>query len=256
MKNLFSGLHDTAVMFRRTLRYAVRNTDTFTTVAVMPILIMLTFVFVFGNSIKIGPVQHYIDFVVPGIALMSVANGIAYAALRLNNDMTKGIINRFRCLPIARSSVLNGHVLTSVVFNLFSVALIMGTAFALGFRPHAGLLAWTEFAGLLTLVTAALSWTAMIFGQIASTPEGAGGFSYVVLLFLFLSSAFAPADGMNRWVRAVASHQPMTPIIETARSLLLHNRLGGQAWAAALWGVGILAASYITAVAIYKRRAV
>src|SRR5207253_3555869 len=135
MKNLFSALRDTATMTKRTLRYAIRNTDTFTTVAVMPILIMLTFVFVFGNSIKIGSVKHYIDFVVPGVALMCLANGIAYAALRLNNDVTKGIVNRFRCMPIARSSVLNGHVLTSVLFNMFSVALIIGTAFGLGFRP-------------------------------------------------------------------------------------------------------------------------
>ena len=255
MKSPAAVARDTAIMFRRTMRYATRNTDTFTTVALMPILIMVTFVFVFGNSIKIGQGQHYIDFVVPGIALMSVANGIAYAALRLNNDMTKGIVNRFRCLPIARSAMLNGHVLTSVVFNLFSVALILGSAMLFGFRPHAGLLSWSLFGGLITLVTLTLSWTAMIFGQLAKTPEGAGGFSYIVLLLLFLSTAFAPAAGMSRFVRPIAEHQPMTPIIETARSLLLANHAGPHALAAVLWSAGILATSCVTAVWIYKKPA-
>ncbi len=255
MSTPLKAARDTAIMLRRVMRHAIRRTDTFITVAIMPILIMVTFVLVFGNSINIGSGAHYIDFVVPGIVIMSIANGIAYAALRLNNDMTKGIINRFRCMPIARSSVLNGHVLTSVIFNMFSVAIIIATALLLGFRPHASLSAWLLFSGLVLLITTALSWTAMIFGQLADTPEGAGAFSYVVLLFLFLSSAFAPSGGMNKYVRIVADHQPMTPIIETARSLLLHGQFGSHALAAVLWGIGILVGSYITAVQLYKRKA-
>jgi ABC-2 type transport system permease protein len=253
------ALHDTWVMTKRSLRHTIRSMDTIITVAAMPVAMMLLFVYVFGgsfgSSLGDGSVK-YIDFIVPGIVTMTVASGIAYAALRVNMDLQKGIINRFKTMPVAPSSILGGHAVSSVLSNLFSVLLVMLVAFIAGFRPSAGIAEWLLFGGLLTLFTLATTWLAIMFGLLAKSAEGAGSFSYILLLLVFVSSAFVPTDGMNAVVRAFAEHQPMTPIVETMRSLLTYGSAGDSMWLAIFWCVALLIFSYIFALKVYKKRTV
>jgi ABC-2 type transport system permease protein len=247
------NLSDTIVMSVRMLRHNFRSIDTIITVVAMPIMIMLMFVYVFGGSINTGTVD-YINYVVPGIILMCITSGVAYSAFRLNNDVTKGIVERFRSMPIAKSSILGGHVLTSIVFNAFSTVLILLFAFLIGFRSDAGITRWLLAIGILLLFTLAMTWIAVMFGLLANSAEGAGVFSYLLLGLLFISSGFAPTETMPRIVRIFAENQPMTPIIETIRSLLLNESVGNNAFIAVLWCSGILIASYIAAMQIYKHR--
>ena len=253
------ALRDTWTMAKRSLRHTVRSVDTIITVAAMPIAMMLLFVFVFGGSIggmfSHGPVK-YIDFIVPGIVAMTVVSGIAYAAVRLNMDLQKGIINRFKTMPVAPSSILGGHAVSSVLSNLFSVLLVIVVAFLGGFRSHAGVTEWLLFSGLLTLFTLATTWMAIMFGLSAKSSEGAGSFSYILLLLVFVSPSFVPTGGMNSVVRAFAEHQPMTPIVETMRSLLTNGSAGESAWTAILWCIGLLVVSYVLALRIYKKKTV
>ena len=250
-----NAFRDTFVMAKRSLRHTIRSLDTIITVAITPIALMLLFVYVFGGSFgaSSGSVS-YINFITPGIVIMCVVSGIAYAALRLNNDMTKGIINRFRTMPVASSSILGGHALSSVLSNLFSVVLVMIVAFLVGFRSDAGIAEWLIFTGILVLFTLATTWLAIVFGLLAKSAEGAGAFSYILLLLLFISSAFTPTDKMNPVLRAFADHQPMTPIIETMRSLLINGSAGESAWLAVAWCAGLLVVSYLLALRIYKNK--
>jgi ABC-2 type transport system permease protein len=247
------ALHDTLVMAKRSLRHTVRSLDTIITVAATPIALMLLFVYVLGGSFDTGSI-NYIDYVTPGIVILCVSSGIAYAAVRLNNDMTAGIINRFRCMPIAPSSILGGHAVSSVLSNLFSVFLVMIVALLIGFRSGAGIAEWLIFSGILLLFTLATTWLAIVFGLLAKTAEGAGAFSYILLLLIFISSAFTPTDKMHPAVRAFAENQPMTPIIETMRSLLTNGTAGESAWLAVAWCAGLLVVSYFFAIRIYKNK--
>jgi ABC-2 type transport system permease protein len=186
---------------------------------------------------------------------MCILSGIAYTAVRLNNDVTKGIFERFHSMPIAKSSILGGHVVTSVLFNAFSTIVILAFAFIMGFRSDAGLTSWLLVALVLLLFTLAMTWTAVMFGLLASNAEGAGVFSYLLLILLFISSAFAPTQTMPKLVRLFAENQPMTPIIEAVRSLLLGETSGNNALTAILWCIGILIVTYVASVGIYKRKA-
>jgi len=249
-----SAIKDTWVMAQRSLKHTVRSVDTIITVAAMPIALMLLFVFVLGYSQNTG--TSYINFVTPGIVIMTVLSGIAYAALRINNDLSGGIINRFKTMPVAPSSILGGHAVSSVLSNLFSVAIVIGVAFLAGFRPDAGLAEWGLFAGILTLFTAATTWLAIYFGLLAKTAEGAGSFSYLLLLMLFVSSAFTPAEQMHPALRGFAENQPMTPIIETLRSLMVNGTAGDSVWIAVAWSAGLLVVAYTLAIKVYKKRAI
>src|SRR5690349_10635015 len=171
---------------------------------------------------------------------MTVFSGIAYAAVRLNSDLQTGIISRFRTMPVAPSSVLSGQALSSTLSSLFSCSLVMLTAVLVGFRPAAGIASWLAFAGLLTLVTLATTWLAMCFGLLAKTVEGAGAFSYLLLLLIFVSPSFVPAASMTPLLRGFAEHQPMTPIVETMRSLLTDGTPGPRLGAALAWAGGLL----------------
>jgi len=253
-----SAIRDTWIMTKRSLRHTVRSMDTIITVAAMPIAMMLLFVYVFGSlgsSLVNGPVK-YIDFIVPGVVAMCIVSGIAYASLRVNMDLQKGIINRFKTMPVASSSILGGHAISSVLSNLFSVLLVMLVAFIAGFRPHAGLVEWLLFGGLTTLFTLATTWLAIMFGLLAKSVEGAGAFSYPLLLLVFVSPAFTPTDGMSPVVRTFAEHQPMTPIVETMRSLLTNGVVGDSAWIATMWCIGLLVVSYFLALRVYKKKTV
>lgn len=250
------ALTDTWTMTKRSLRHTTRSLDTIITVVLTPIAMLLLFVYVFGGALgeQTGSIA-YVDFITPGVIIMTVASGIAYAAFRLSTDLHKGIISRFRTMPVTPSSVLTGQALSSTLSNLFSCLLVILVALLVGFRPAADGAAWLTFCGLLALFTLATTWLAMFFGLLAKTVEGAGAFSYILLLLIFISPSFVPTDSMKPWLRGFAENQPMTPIIETMRSLLTEGTPGPDIWAAFGWAAGILVVSYTLALGIYRRRA-
>ncbi len=244
---------DTAVLTGRSLRHVSRSLDTIVTTAIMPITMLVLFVYVFGGAIDAGS-DSYVDYLVPGILPITIATGVSYTAFRLFLDVESGIVARFQSMPIARSSVLWAHVLTSLVANLVSVVVVVGVAVLMGFRSGAGVLAWLAVAGILVLFTLALTWIAVIAGLSATTVDGASAFSYPLILMPFLSSAFVPTDTMPGPVRAVAEHQPVTAIVDTIRDLFTEQPVGNGVWIALAWCVGILVVARLVAMATYRRR--
>ncbi|MFI5276794.1 MAG: ABC transporter permease [Ktedonobacterales bacterium] len=244
---------DTRVMFGRTMRHVTRSMDTIITTAIMPIAFMLLFVYVFGGAIRTGS-ANYVDYLLPGILLIAIASGISYTAFRLFNDMQSGIFDRYNSMPIARSSVLWGHVLTSLVSNAISVIVIVLVALLMGFRSSAGALAWLAVAGILALVTLALTWIAVIAGLAAKSTDGAVAFSYPLIFLPFVSSAFVPTSSMPGPVRAFAENQPVTAIVNTIRALFEQQPVGGDIWIALAWCVGILLIAYALAMVAYRRK--
>lgn len=244
---------DTAVLLARSLRHITRSVDTIITTAIMPIAMMLLFVYVFGGAIKSGS-DSYLNYLLPGILLITIASGIAYTAVRLFMDMQSGIFERFQSMPIARSSALWAHVLTSLVANLVSLAVVVVIALLMGFRSGAGILAWLTVVGILILFTLALTWIAVIAGLSAKTAEGAGAFAYPLIFLPFISSAFVPTDTMPGPVRTFAEHQPVTSIVNAIRDLSTGQPVGPGIWIALAWCVGIGAIAYLLAVVIYRRK--
>ena len=219
----------------------------------MPIAMMLLFVYVFGGAIDTGS-DSYVNYMLPGILLITIASGISYTAFRLFLDMQSGIFERFQSMPIARASVLWAHVLTSLVANLVSLVLVVLVAFLMGFRSPAGVVAWLEIAGILTLFTLALTWIAVIPGLTAKSVDGASAFSYPLIFLPFISSAFVPTATMPGPVRAFAENQPVTSIVNTIRDLFAQQPVGTDIWIALAWCVGILVVAYIFAMVIYRRK--
>lgn len=250
------ALSDTWTMAKRSLRHTTRSLDTIITVVLMPIALLLLFVYVFGGALgeQTGSID-YVDYITPGVVIMTVFSGIAYAAVRLNGDLQRGIISRFRTMPVAPSSVLSGQALSSTLSNLLSCALVVLVALLVGFRPTADPVAWLVFSGLLVLLILATTWLAMFFGLLANSVEGAGAFSYILLLLIFISPSFVPTDSMTSTLRGFAENQPMTPIIETMRSLLTDGTTGPDLWVALAWVAGILVVSYTLALSVYRRSA-
>jgi ABC-2 type transport system permease protein len=246
-------LGDTAILTGRSLRHITRSADTIITTAITPVAMMLLFVFVFGGAINTGS-DSYVSYQLPGILLITIASGVAYTALRLFLDMQSGIFERFQSMPIARSSVLWAHVLTSLVANLVSLVVVVGVAFVIGFRSPAGVQAWLTVAGILVLFTLALTWLAVIAGLSATSGEGAGAFAYPLIFLPFISSAFVPTDTMPGPVRAFAENQPVTSIVNAIRDLFTQQSLGSDIWIALAWCVGILIVAYVFAIRTYRRR--
>jgi ABC-2 type transport system permease protein len=246
-------LGDTAVLLGRSMRHITRSLDTILTVAIMPIALMLLFVYVFGGAIDTGS-ERYVNYLLPGILLITVAMGISYTAYRLFMDLKSGIFERFQSMPIARSSVLWAHVLTSVVSTLVSLVIVVLVAFLIGFRSSAGVLAWLGVAGILALFTLAVTWLAVIAGLSAKTVDGAGAFSYPLIFLPFISSAFVLTNTMPGPVRAFADHQPVTSIVNAIRELLARQPVGADLWVAVAWCLGILVVAYALAMAAYRRR--
>jgi ABC-2 type transport system permease protein len=244
---------DTAVLTGRTLRHVTRSVDTIITTAIMPIAMMLLFVYVFGGAIETGT-DHYVDYLLPGILLITIASGVAYTAARLFGDLSSGIFERFQSMPIPRSSVLWAHVLTSLAANVVSLVIVVGVALLMGFRSGAGVAAWLAVAAILVLFTLAMTWIAVIAGLSAGTLEGAGAFSYPLIFLPFISSAFVPTDRMPGPVRVFAEHQPVTSIVNTLRALLAEQPVGHDVWTALGWCVGILVVAYVAAMVAYRRR--
>jgi ABC-2 type transport system permease protein len=244
---------DLSVMLGRSMRHIFRSLDTIITVTIMPIAFMLLFVYVFGGAIQAGT-DNYVNYLLPGILLIAIASGIAYTAYRLFMDMQRGIFERFHSMPIARSTVLWGHVLTSLVSNAISVIVIILAALIMGFRSSAGVLSWLAVAGILALFTLALTWIAAIAGLSAKTVDGASAFSYPILFLPFISSAFVPTETMPAAVRAFAENQPVTSIVEAIRALLANQPVGNDIWVALAWCLGIMIVAYFFAMRVYKKR--
>ncbi|MFY1627150.1 ABC transporter permease [Micromonospora sp. WMMD723] len=246
-------LPDTAALLGRSLRHISRSPDTVITTTIMPIAFLLLFVYVFGGAIRTGS-DRYVNYLLPGILLITVVSGISYTAYRLFLDLKGGIFERFRSMPIARSAVLWAHVLTSLVANLISLVVVVLVALAMGFRSGAGPLAWLAVTGILLLFTLALTWLAVIPGLTATSVDGASAFSYPLILLPFVSSAFVPTDTMPGPVRAFAEHQPVTSIVNALRGLLAGQPDGGEVWTALVWCAGLLVVAYAGAMVVHRRR--
>lgn len=251
-KNYFFS--DMRVMLGRSMRHVFRSMDTIITVCITPIAMLLLFVYVLGGAIQTGT-DNYVNYLLPGILLIAIASGISYTAYRLFLDKQRGIIERFHSMPIARSTVLWGHVLTSVVSNAISVVVITLVALLMGFRSSAGILSWLAVAGILVLFTLALTWIAALAGLSAKTVEGASAFSYPLIFLPFISSAFVPTESMPMVVRVFAENQPVTSIVTAIRALLAEQPVGHDIWIALAWCLGILIVAYLFAMRAYKRKA-
>lgn len=245
---------DTGILLGRSLRHIGRSPDTIITTAVTPVVMMLLFVYVLGGAITTGSDTPYVAYLLPGILLITIASGVAYTAYRLFLDLRSGIFERFHSMPITRSSVLWAHVLTSLVANLVSLAVVVLVAVVMGFRSTAGVAAWLGVAGILVLFTLALTWLAVVAGLSASSVDGASAFSYPLIFLPFLSSAFVPTQTMPGPVRWFAEHQPVTAIVNALRDLLGGRPVGADLWIALAWCLGILAVAYLAAMAVYRRK--
>lgn len=251
IKNYY--FRDMGVMLGRSMRHISRSIDTIITVTIMPIALMLLFVYVLGGAIQSGT-DKYVNYLLPGILLMAIANGIGYVSFRLFTDVQRGIFERFHSMPIARSAALWGHVLTSLVSNAISISIIILVALIMGFRSPAGVLSWLAVAGILALFTLTLTWIAVIAGLSAKTIDGASAIAYPIHFLPLISSAFVPTKTMPSGVRAFAENQPVTSIVETIRALLFNQPVGNAIWVALAWCVGIMIIAYLFAIRAYKKR--
>ncbi|WP_020674202.1 ABC transporter permease [Amycolatopsis nigrescens] len=244
---------DTLTMIGRSIRLSRRNMETLVISVVLPLLMMTLYVYVFGGAINTG--TDYINYVVPGIILLCTGYGAASTAMAVTDDMTKGMIDRLRTLPIRSAAVLTGHVVASVARNALSTTIVVGASIAMGFRPDAGLGDWLLGAGLMLLYVLALSWLAAGLGVIAKTVESASTLSFFMLFLPYLSSAFVPPGTMPGFLRVISENQPITPITETVRGLLTGTPIGDNGWIALAWSVGLLVASFVFATWLFRRRA-
>ena len=248
---------DSATMLRRNLRHALRYPAMTLSTIGMPVVVLLLFTYAYGSALGAGiggmAAGSYIDYVAPGIILMAATSGAVATAVAVCSDMTEGIMGRFRTMAISRTSVLTGHVLGSMIQTLISIAVVVGIAIAVGFRPSAGPAAWLGAIGLLVLVTFALTWLSVAFGLVAKNVESASNAPLPLLFLPFLGSAIVPADSMPAGLRAFAEHQPFTPIIETLRGLLLGTPTGDSAVVAVAWCAGLTLLGFLWARRAFAR---
>lgn len=251
---LAKSLGDSAIMLRRNFKHTVRNPVTVFNAVLFPLVMMLMFVYVFGGAFKVQ--GRYVDYAVPGLIVMAICYGLGATAVSVNDDMAKGIINRFKTMDVSRGAVLTGHVVSTTVRGLLADAVIIGLGFAMGFRSHASLLGWLAAIGLIVLLGIGASWLTVALGLAAKSVESAGMSTVPLIMLPFLSSAFVPASTMGEGVRQFAEYQPFTPIIETLRALLSGSHPStGDTIAAVAWCVGFGLLGYLWAVASFKKRA-
>lgn len=217
-------LQDTITMFKRCMILSLRNLDAFLTGIGTPVLMMLLFVFVLGGSIDVGN-MNYVDYLVPGIILQCIGQCGSTTAISVNNDLRIGIIDRFCSMPISNTSILSGHALAAMVRNIITASLMLLIASIIGFQPTAGAMQWIIAAALLLLFMAVITWISIIFGLISKSAESANGIIALIMFLPYLSSGFAPTETMPTVLRVFAENQPMTPIIESLRSLLINGLL-------------------------------
>lgn len=243
---------DSLTMIGRSLRLTRRNPEAMITSVALPVMLMLVFVYLFGGAIETG--TAYVNYVVPGVIVLCTSFGASMTAMSVCQDMVDGTINRFRSMDIASSAVLTGHVAATLVRNVVSTGLVLGVALLIGFRPDADVLEWLAAAGLLGLFVLAMAWLSATVGLIAKTPEGASGFTFFVMFLPYVSSAFVPVQTMPAWLHVVAENQPVTPLIETLRGLLLGAPIGNSGGLAVAWCLGILTVFFVAASVLFKRQ--
>ena len=259
MSTLSYAVRDSATMLRRDVRHSLRYPMMTVTGVALPVFYLLLFVGVFGNTLRAGlsaavPAGgHYIDYLVPGVIVLTGCASAEMSAINVSTDMTEGIITRFRAMAIARTSVLTGQVLGGLIRALISGVLVVAVALALGFRPTAVPLEWVAAVGVFVLITFALTWLTVSFGLLAKTPAGANSLSLILVVLPFISSAFVPTNSMPIGVRWFAQHQPFTPVIETLRGLLMGTPIGNSAVLAVAWCAGITLVGYLWARALFNR---
>jgi ABC-2 type transport system permease protein len=259
MTRLAYALSDSRVMLRRNLKHQLRYPSMTVMLIGMPVVLLLLFVYVFGGQLGAGLGVHegrsaYLDYVVPGLLLITVISVVQGTAIMVAMDMTGGIIDRFRTMAIARGSVLTGHVLGSLMQTLAGMAILIGVAFGLGFHSSAGPLHWFAAIGILALFAFALIWLAVALGLAAKTVETASNTPMVLFLLLFLSSGFVATATMPTVLRQFAEYQPFTPVADTVRGLLSGGAIGAHAIAAIAWSIGIAIVAYLWAIRLYNRR--
>jgi ABC-2 type transport system permease protein len=253
MSTMSTPLTDSRIMLRRNFKHILRNPVTIFNGALMPVVIMLLFVYVLGNAFNVG--ERYIQYATPGLILLAITYGLSGTAVSVNFDMAKGIINRFKVMNVSRGAVLTGHVAATILGTSIAVAAIVGMAFALGFRSPASPLEWLGAIGIITATAFAAAWLTVALGMAAKTPESAGLTVVPLILLPFLSSAIVPAAEMGQGVRQFAQYQPFTPIIESLRGLLAGHPSGGYAAAALAWCAGIALVGYLWSRATFSKRA-
>ncbi|MET8349145.1 MULTISPECIES: ABC transporter permease [unclassified Micromonospora] len=246
-------LVDVSALVGRGLRRSVRSVDALITAILLPVLILLAFVYVFGGAIETG--TRYLTYVVPGIVLICAAFGSASTGVGVNQDMTTGMIARLRSLPVLGSAVLIGHIVASVARNLVSTAVVVAVSLLLGFRPTASVLDWVALLGLLALFMCGISALSAAFGLLVTNAEAAGAFSFVVLFLPYVSSAFVPPETMPDFLQGFARNQPMTPLVETVRGLLVGGPVAESAPAALAWAIGFLVVGVAASGVLFRRRA-
>jgi len=240
-------------MFKRCALLSLRKPDALVTSIFVPVFMMLLFVFVFGNAMDVGDFD-FINFIVPGIILACIGQGASVTSMSVNEDLTKGIFDRFRSMPVASSAVMTGHVLAALLRNIVSTSAVFGVAFLVGFRPQANFLAWLGVVGVFLLYMLAITWVSLMFGIFAKSPESAAGVAIFMTVLPYLSSGFVPVDSMAPVMQGFARHQPMTPVIDTVRALSLGMPVDGSWLPALLWCVGIIVCSYVAASLLYRRK--
>lgn len=243
---------DAITLTGRGFRLARRNTDALYTGLFLPVIQMLLFVEILGGAMHVG--VAYVDFVVPGVLLLAAGFVAAQTAVTVCQDMTGGMIERLTSMDVSGPAVLSGHVMTGMLRNLASLAMALAVGFALGFRPHASPLEWAAAVGVILLFISAFSWLAAAIGLVARSPEGAGNVVFAMIFLPFPSSAFVPIATMPAWSRGFARYQPVTPVADTFRGLLLHTPTGSAPLVAVIWCMGMLAASIVLAVVVFRRR--
>lgn len=253
MTTLAIALHDSSTMLRRVLRHTTRNPSTLIMSVLLPGVLLLLLDFGFGGAVKAGS-GRYVDYLVPGILLMSAAYSVSATSVAVATDCSQGIIDRFRTMAIARSSVLTGHVIGSVLRSLLGIALVVVLAFAVGFRPAADPPAWLAVAGLVTLMLFAVAWLATAIGLATGTAAGAASLAAIFQILPFLSGAFVPTHTMPGWLQVFTANQPMTPIVSALRALLNGTPVGRNGWIAVVWCTGLALLGYLLARRAYAKR--
>jgi ABC-2 type transport system permease protein len=239
-------------MTGRSLRLATRSPDALITALLLPVMLMVVFVYLFGGAVDIG--TRYVSYVVPGVLLLCAVIGASSTAVTVCQDMTGGIIDRFRSMDVPGTAILAGHVAASLLRNLASIVLVTAVAFGIGFRPHATGVRFAAALGVLLLFVTAISWFAAAFGLLVSSAEAAGGAMFMLMFFCYASSAFVPVRTLPWWLRGFAANQPATPVTETIRGLLLRQPVGPHLGIALAWCTGILAVSVAVAAVAFRRR--
>lgn len=253
INRLGNALQDVMTMFKRCMLITLRNIDALFVGIVQPVMLMLLFVYVLGGSMNVGDFD-YVNYIVPGVILQCIGQCAGITAISVNNDLKNGIIDRLRSLPIAKSSVLTGHAMTAVVRNIITTLLVIAAALLIGFRPSANFAGWMAAIGIMFLYILAITWLSILFGLISNSAESAQGLTIIGILLPYLSSGFVKTETMPAALRIFAENQPLTPIIEAIRSLLLNTPTDGNILISVIWCIGIFVVAYIVSTRIYKNK--